>query len=214
VEKFTQHTGVAAPLMRINIDTDAIIPSKEMKRVSKEGLGEGLFANWRYSDVAARTENPDFVLNQTPYRQATILLSGLNFGCGSSREHAVWALKDWGIRAIIAPSFGSIFYGNCVRNGILPIRLDEETLASWAAQIEVGARKRQISIDLVEQTVTGPHDDRKDFEIAPADREMLLEGLDAIAVTLKHKADIEAFRERDRQQRGWAYLDAPTQENI
>ena len=192
--------------MRINIDTDAIIPSREMKRVSKEGLGEGLFANWRYSDVAARTENPGFVLNQPPYREATILLSGSNFGCGSSREHAVWALKDWGIRAIIAPSFGSIFYGNCVRNGILPIRLDEETVGNWAEQVVSGANGGRISIDLVAKTVAGPNGEEKLFDIAPADREMLLEGLDSIAVTLKHAADIDAFRQTDQKRRTWAYL--------
>jgi len=206
MEKFTQHAGIAAPLLQINIDTDAIIPSKEMKRVSKEGLGEGLFANWRYSDVAKRVENPDFVLNQSRYRDATILLAGLNFGCGSSREHAVWALKDWGIRAIIAPSFGSIFYGNCVRNGILPIELDEDVVTSWAAEALSAANGGRISIDLVAKTATSPNGETRAFDIAPADREMLLEGLDSIAVTLKHDDDIKAFRVRDQQRRGWAYL--------
>ncbi len=206
MDKFTQHTGIAAPLLQINIDTDAIIPSKEMKRVSKEGLGEGLFANWRYSDVAARTENPDFILNQPPYRKATILLTGLNFGCGSSREHAVWALKDWGIRAIIAPSFGSIFYGNCVRNGILPIRLEEAIVVRWAEGVVSGANGGRISIDLVAQTVAGPSGEVMAFDTAPADREMLLEGLDAIAVTLKHEMDIDAFRKKDQQHRPWVYL--------
>ena len=124
MEKFTTLTAIAAPLLRINIDTDAIIPSREMKRVSKDGLAEGLFAGWRYQTPGSREENPDFILNQAPYRQARILLSGINFGCGSSREHAVWALHEWGIRAVIAPSFGSIFQGNCVRNGIVPVVLD------------------------------------------------------------------------------------------
>ena len=113
MDKFSTLTAIAAPLLRINVDTDAIIPSREMKRVSKDGLSEGLFAGWRYRTPGSREENPDFILNQEPYRRARILLSGINFGCGSSREHAVWALHEWGIRAIIAPSFGSIFQGNC-----------------------------------------------------------------------------------------------------
>ena len=114
MEKFQVHQGVAAPLLRINIDTDAIIPSREMKRVSKHGLGDGLFAAWRYTLPGGREPNPDFILNQSPFDQASILLAGTNFGCGSSREHAVWALVEYGIRAIIAPSFGSIFYNNCM----------------------------------------------------------------------------------------------------
>lgn len=136
MEKFTRLTAIAAPLLRINIDTDAIIPSREMKRVSKLGLSEGLFAGWRYQSPGSRAENPDFILNREPYRKAQILLSGLNFGCGSSREHAVWALHEWGIRAIIAPSFGSIFQGNCVRNGIVPVILDNAVIETLAPKIE------------------------------------------------------------------------------
>jgi 3-isopropylmalate/(R)-2-methylmalate dehydratase small subunit len=128
--KFKKHTGIAAPMLRANIDTDAIIPSRELKRVSKEGLGEGLFAGWRYFNRGESDEsaNPDFILNQPEYGGASILLAGSNMGCGSSREFAVWALTDYGIRAIIAPSFGAIFHTNCIRNGLLPIVLDEATV--------------------------------------------------------------------------------------
>src|SRR5450631_3947374 len=135
MERFTTLTAIAAPLLRINIDTDAIIPSREMKKVSKVGLADGLFAGWRYRTPGSREENPDFVLNREPYRRARILLSGMNFGCGSSREHAVWALHEWGIRSIIAPSFGAIFHGNCVRNGILPVVLDNALVEQLAKQI-------------------------------------------------------------------------------
>jgi len=130
MKPFKNISGIAAPLMRINIDTDTIIPSREMKTVSKKGLAGGLFADWRYISTESREENPDFILNQFPYNQAKILLSGSNFGCGSSREHAVWAINEWGIKVIIAPSFGSIFYNNCIKNGVLPINLDEEKIAS------------------------------------------------------------------------------------
>jgi 3-isopropylmalate/(R)-2-methylmalate dehydratase small subunit len=206
MEKFTTLTAIAAPLLRINIDTDAIIPSREMKRVSKQGLSEGLFAGWRYREPGSRDENPDFILNREPYRRAQILLSGLNFGCGSSREHAVWALAEWGIRCIIAPSFGAIFYGNCVRNGILPVVLADEIVESLAAQVEVDPAARQVTVDLTACTVTDPDGSSHPFEIADGDREMLLEGLDAIALTLKNDGDILAFRERDRAVRPWIHL--------
>jgi len=206
VEKFTELTAVAAPLLRINIDTDAIIPSREMKRVSKQGLGDGLFAGWRYTRPGSREENTDFVLNQAPYREAQILLSGLNFGCGSSREHAVWALHEWGIRCIIAPSFGAIFYGNCVLNGILPVTLENSIVEDLARQVEANPPENQITIDLEECVVTAPDSSRYDFDIAPADREMLMEGLDAIAATMKRDDEILAFQARDRLKRPWIYI--------
>ncbi len=206
MEKFTELTAVAAPLLRINIDTDAIIPSREMKRVSKQGLGDGLFAGWRYTAPGSREENTDFVLNQAPYREAQILLSGLNFGCGSSREHAVWALHEWGIRCIIAPSFGAIFYGNCVLNGILPVTLENSIVEGLARQVEANPTENQITIDLGECVVTAPDTSRYDFDIAPADREMLMEGLDAIAATMKRDDEILAFQARDRLKRPWIYL--------
>ncbi|WP_405228781.1 3-isopropylmalate dehydratase small subunit [Lentisalinibacter sediminis] len=205
MEPFVQHSGIAAPLLRINIDTDAIIPSREMKRVTKEGLGEGLFANWRYRDVSAREEDPEFVLNREPFRKATILLAGENFGCGSSREHAVWALKDFGFRAIIAPGFGSIFYGNCVRNGILPVRLPEPDIEAIALHVDAEP-SQQVSIDLPAQTVTDAAGADYAFDIGAGDKEMLLEGLNPIARTMKLDAEILAFRERDRIDRPWIYL--------
>jgi len=206
MDKFTALTAIAAPLLRINVDTDAIIPSREMKRVSKEGLGEGLFAGWRYLEPGSRNENPEFILNQEPYRRAQILLSGANFGCGSSREHAVWALADWGIRAIIAPSFGAIFYGNCVRNGILPVVLPDERVQTLAAVVEEDPENHCITIDLDRCVVTGPDRLTDAFDIAPSDREMLMEGLDAIAVTMKYDDEILAFQARDRIRRPWIYL--------
>ncbi|WP_405239936.1 3-isopropylmalate dehydratase small subunit [Lentisalinibacter orientalis] len=205
MEPFVSHSGIAAPLLRINIDTDAIIPSREMKRVSREGLGEGLFANWRYRDVAAREEDPEFVLNREPFRHATILLAGENFGCGSSREHAVWALKDFGFRAVIAPGFGSIFYGNCVRNGILPVRLAEPDIEAIALHVDAEP-SQQVTIDLPSQTVTDAAGADYPFDIGAGDKEMLLQGLDPIAKTMKLDAEILAFRERDRADRPWIYL--------
>ena len=206
MQKFTTLSSVAAPLMRVNIDTDAIIPSREMKGVTKEGLSVGMFANWRYTDVDARIENPEFVLNRPPFRDAEILLSGENFGCGSSREHAVWALKEWGIRCVIAPSFGTIFYGNCVRNGILPVVLPEEVIKAFADTAERGQADDKLTIDLPKQQVTGFEDDVHDFEIAAADKEMLVEGLDPIGLTLKRDDEILAFQKQDQTERPWVYL--------
>ncbi len=206
MKKFSTLTAIAAPLLRINIDTDAIIPSREMKRVSKKGLGEGLFAGWRYTEPGSRDENPEFILNREPYRRAQILLSGDNFGCGSSREHAVWALAEWGIRAIIAPSFGAIFFGNCVRNGILPVILTDERIQALGTLAEQAPEENLISVDLEKRVVIGPDKLEDTFTIAPGDREMLMEGLDAIAVTMKHDADILAFQKSDQLKRPWIYL--------
>jgi len=205
MEKFVQHTGIAAPLLRINVDTDAIIPSREMKAVSKTGLGVGLFAGWRYADEKARTPNPDFVLNKPEYKGASIILSGVNFGCGSSREHAVWALKEFGIEAVIAPSFGAIFYSNCVRNGILPVVLPDAAVKDLAAQVETDPQARRIAIDLEARTVTAPDGTVHHFTIEPGHRDMLLEGLDEIGLTLKRQSDIDAFAARDRAARPWVY---------
>lgn len=206
MQKFTTLSSVAAPIMRVNIDTDAIIPSREMKGVTKEGLSVGMFANWRYTDVDARVENPDFILNQSPFRNAEVLLSGENFGCGSSREHAVWALKEWGIRCVIAPSFGTIFYGNCVRNGILPVILPEDVVKAFATAMEGSEGKAELQIDLPGQTVTGPDGQTHAFEIAPADKEMLVEGLDPIGLTLRRDDEILAYQERDKSERPWVYI--------
>lgn len=205
MEPFTDHKGIAAPLMRINIDTDAIIPSREMKKVSKEGLGEGLFANWRYTDPKERTPNPDFVLNQPGFEQTSILISGVNFGCGSSREHAVWALKDFGIRAVVAPSFGSIFFGNCTRNGILPVILEEAEVVA-IAEIYARTPGSLMTISLPGQIVTTADGVEYEFQISAAEKEMLIEGLDPISATLKMEATILAFQEADRRKRPWVYI--------
>lgn len=205
MDKFTKLSAIAAPLLRINVDTDAIIPSREMKRVSKVGLADGLFAGWRYLTPGSRDENPDFVLNQPPYRKAQILLGGMNFGCGSSREHAVWALHEWGFRAIIAPSFGAIFQGNCVRNGIVPVALPDPVVENLARQVEAAPEKNLLTVDLMACEVTAPNGDRHPFTMAEADREMLLEGLDAIAMTLKRGGAIDAFEAADRSRRPWIY---------
>ncbi len=206
MEKFTTLTAVAAPLMRVNIDTDVIIPSKEMKGVTKTGLSVGMFANWRYSDPVARVENPDFVLNKEPTRHAKILLAGANFGCGSSREHAVWAMAEYGFRAVIAPSFGAIYYGNCVVNGILPVVLPDTAVEALAKWTEADPAKNLITIDLPQQTVSGPPATLHRFEIGTADKEMLIEGLDPIGLTLKREPQIAAFEAKDRERRPWVYL--------
>ncbi|MDM7957478.1 3-isopropylmalate dehydratase small subunit [Blastomonas sp.] len=196
-EPFTRLTSIAAPLLRDNVDTDAIIPSREMTSTGKTGLADGLFAGWRYID-ATRTPNPDFVLNQPQYRDAALLLGGRNFGCGSSREHAVWALVEYGIRCIVAPSFAPIFQSNCVRNGIVPVVLPTEAIAPLAGVV--------CHVDLVAQTVSSA-DATLSFDIEGEARAMLLEGLDAIDLTLKHRDAIQAFHARDRSQRPWVYLE-------
>jgi 3-isopropylmalate/(R)-2-methylmalate dehydratase small subunit len=204
MEEFDQELGVAAPLLRGNIDTDAIIPSREMKRVSKHGLGEGLFAGWRYLQQGGRDPDPQFVLNRAGFQGASILLSGPNFGCGSSREHAVWALKEYGIRSIIAPDFGTIFANNCVRNGLLPLVLDESAIAEMASWVERDPAGNRILIDLPAQRVSAA-DQHWLFEIDPAAKRMLVEGLDAIALTQTRTALIEAFHQERQALRPWLF---------
>ena len=186
---FNTRTSVAAPLLRDNIDTDTIIPSREMISTGRTGLADGLFAPWRY--LAGRVPDPDFVLNRMP--EAQIIASGTNFGCGSSREHAVWALSEYGIRAVIAENFAPIFRGNCIRNGVLPVVLAKEAIAALAGH--------QVTIDLPAQTVAG-----YPFDIDAEAKAMLLEGLDAIDLTLKHAGAISSFHVRDRALRPWVYL--------
>ena len=203
MNKFVELTAIAAPILRINIDTDAIIPSREMKRVSKQGLGEGLFAGWRYKEPGGRDENADFILNQSPYRDAQILLSGANFGCGSSREHAVWALAEWGIRAIIAPSFGAIFYGNCVRNGILPITLPDRLVRDLMPLAKDGLA---LTIDLENQKVITSKNEAFGFDIPPERKLALINGWDETAQILNQKADdIDDFEAWQRQDQPWLY---------
>ena len=205
-EPFTTLTAVAAPLLRPNIDTDAIIPSREMKGVSKTGLAPGLFAGWRYTEVSGREPNPAFVLNDPAYAHARILLAGPNVGCGSSREHAVWALAEYGFRAVIAPSFNPIFQGNCVRNGVAPVALPETAIEALAASLAPDPQARRVTVDLPRQTVTGPDGSAHPFAIGDDAKMMLLNGLDAIDVTLQRQAEIDAFRAADRLDRPWAYL--------
>jgi 3-isopropylmalate/(R)-2-methylmalate dehydratase small subunit len=209
MEKFVHLKAVAAPLLRVNIDTDVIIPSREMKGVSKTGLSVGMFANWRYTDVVNRVANPEFVLNQPAYAKAQILLSGSNFGCGSSREHAVWAMKEWGFRAVIAPSFGAIYYGNCIRNGILPVVLTDDAVRVIAAWVEQAPQANLVEIDLPSQKVLAA-DGSHVFSIGESDKLMLLEGLDPIGVTLKRDDAIQAFEAKDRSARPWVYINGPT----
>ncbi len=204
MEPFRFLRAVAAPILRANVDTDAIIPSREMKSVSKTGLADGLFAGWRYTAIGGREPNPEFVLNQAAYAGTKILLGGENFGCGSSREHAVWALHEYGIRVVIAPSFSPIFRGNCVRNGIVPVTLATEQVATLAEFVSVDPSAHQLEVDLEACEVRAGASIKK-FELESEAREMLLEGLDGIDLTLKHRADIDAFVARDRLERPWIY---------
>jgi 3-isopropylmalate/(R)-2-methylmalate dehydratase small subunit len=212
MRKFEVITAVAAPLLRANVDTDAIIPSREMKSVSKTGLADGLFAGWRYTTIGGREPNPHFVLNQPAYRPAQILMAGENFGCGSSREHAVWALYEYGIRAVIAPSFAPIFYGNCVGNGIVPARLAEAAIARLAAAVAQDPSSNRLTVDLHARTVSLPGLGSFAFEIDAQSRQLLLQGLDPIDLTLSKRTLIEAFVSRDRIARPWIYVDAPSED--
>ena len=195
-------TGIAAPLnpgaLADNVDTDAIIPSREMRTTGRTGLAEGLFAPWRYLNADTREENPDFVLNQTPFRSAPIMVAGSNFGCGSSREHAVWALAEWGIRAVIAESFAPIFQGNCIRNFILPVALPRNACEALAGQ--------EITIDLAAQTVSAGEQSHS-FSIDPEAKQMLAEGLDAIDLTLTQSGAIQDWIGADTASRPWVYLE-------
>jgi 3-isopropylmalate/(R)-2-methylmalate dehydratase small subunit len=202
---FTRHIGKVARLDRDNIDTDAIIPSRETQSVVRTGYGAKLFANWRYS--AGREENPQFVLNQEPYRRAVILLAGRNFGCGSSREAAAWALVQFGIRCVIAQSFGGIFRNNCIRNGLLPVALTESEVLDIQRMIAEEAGSAELTVDLVDQSVRYRGGGVAHFEIDPGERAMLLEGLDEIELTLKRREAIAAFAAAHRKSHPWVYPD-------
>lgn len=192
MEKFTRISAIAAPIVRENIDTDIIIPSREMKRVSKKGLSDGLFAGWRYCDMDARTPDPEFVLNDPAYLGTQILIVGENFGCGSSREHAVWALVEYGIRAIVAPSFSAIFQSNCIQNGLLPIVLEKTGIRQLAGRA-VGGSKGIFTVDLLEQEIMLPGGEKLPFDINQQDRQTLVDGLDPIDRTLQLADQINAF---------------------
>ncbi len=196
-------TAVAAPLFRADINTDAIIPMRWLVTATRSGLGRGLFSEWRYQPDG--NEAPAFVLNQPPYRNAGILIAGPNFGCGSSREHAPWALLDFGIRCIIAPGFASIFFDNCLKNGILPVVLPlaaVEKLAAWAAAAGAGAL---LTVDLAANRISDASGPVATFELEVSRRAALLEGRDAIDDTLMHAAAITAFQQRDREHRRWVW---------
>ena len=200
METFTTLTGVAAPLPMINVDTDMIIPKQFLKTIKRTGLGKSLFFEMRYLDDGS--ENPDFVLNKPAWREAKILVAGENFGCGSSREHAPWALLDFGIRCIIAPSFADIFYENCFKNGILPIVLPQEDVDRLMEDAERGANAT-VTIDLENQTITGPDGGEIHFDIDPFKKHCLLNGLDEIGLTLQKADRIADFETRYRSRFPW-----------
>lgn len=206
MEAFSRLTAIALPLMFDNIDTDIIIPSREMKTVGKTGLADGLFAGWRYVAVGSREKNPDFLMNRVPYTDAKILIAGQNVGCGSSREHAVWALHEYGFRVVIAPSFNPIFRNNCIRNGIVPVQLAPgETRALGDAALCEGAGA--ITVDLDTMTVGMSGVGLFAFALEDDSRLMLRNGWDAIDLTLQHRDRIAAWREADRARRPWIYLE-------
>ncbi|NMM76917.1 3-isopropylmalate dehydratase small subunit [Rhodococcus sp. SRB_17] len=204
MERFVKLRGIALPMMLVNIDTDQITPGKELVRAKLDGkYARALFSNQRY--LADGSPDPDFILNREPWNQATFLLADRNFGCGSSRESAPKALRDWGFRAIIAPSFGGIFYNSSFRNGLLPVELPIEQVKEIARQMRAADGREQITVDLESQTVTAPDGRRYSFNTPSVLRTMLLEGQDEIAITLARRVEIDAFRTKDRALRPWAY---------
>jgi len=202
MQKFTQLTGIAAPLPMINIDTDMIIPKLHLKTIKRTGLGKALFEDQRYTPDGK--EKPDFILNQPAYRQSQMLVAGRNFGCGSSREHAPWALLDFGIRCIIAPSFADIFYNNCFKNGILPIKLPEEIVDRLMDDARKGANAR-LTVDLEAQEIVRPDGERIKFDVDPFRKHCLLNGLDDIGLTLQHDAKIGTYEDKQRAAQPWLF---------
>ncbi len=202
MEPFTTHRGIAVPFNRPDIDTDAIIPKVYLKSIARTGFGKNLFNDWRYFEGDPSKPDPDFVLNQPRYRGAAILVAKENFGCGSSREHAAWALTDYGIRCVVAPSFADIFYNNSQKNGLLPAILPSSAVDQLIAEIEA-TPGCELTVDLPAQNVKSLGGLSFDFEIAPESKRRLLEGLDDIGVTLNHEAEITAFEENRRKTRPW-----------
>jgi 3-isopropylmalate/(R)-2-methylmalate dehydratase small subunit len=200
MQKFTELTGIAAPLPLINVDTDKIIPGPYLKTIERTGLGKALFEELRYLSNGA--ENPDFVLNKPAYRQATILIAGENFGCGSSREHAPWALLDFGIRCIIAPSFADIFYNNCFKNGMLPIQLSQTVIDELMGEASKGANAR-FSVNLETQIIMTPDGREISFEVEEFRKHCLLNGLSDVGLTLKKEKAIADFETRHRHDQSW-----------
>lgn len=211
MKAFTKITAIVAPLDRSNVDTDAIIPKQFLKSIKRSGFGPNAFDEWRYldhgepgMDNSKRPLNPDFSLNQPRYQGAQILLTRKNFGCGSSREHAPWALDDYGFRAVIAPSFADIFFNNCYKNGLLPIVLTEEQVDQLFKEVEAN-EGYQLSIDLAEQTLTTPSGETFTFDITEHRKHCLLNGLDEIGLTLQHADEIRDFEEKRRQSQPWLF---------
>jgi len=214
MQAFTRHTGIAAPLDRPNVDTDAIIPKQFLKSIKRSGFGPNAFDDWRYLDAggpeidnAGRRLNADFILNQSPYDQATILLARENFGCGSSREHAVWALDDFGFRAVIAPSFADIFYNNSFKNGLLPIILDADIVDDLFKRTAANPGL-QLSIDLEAQTVSCEGEIIASFEIDEFRKHCMLHGLDDIGLTLQYADEIKAYEDKRKQSAPWLFQKA------
>ena len=201
MEPFRKHTGVAAPLDRLNVDTDQIIPKQFLKRIERTGFGEFLFHDWRL--LPDGRPNPDFVLNDTRYQRASILIAGANFGCGSSREHAPWALMDFGIRCVISTSFGDIFYNNCFKNGVLPIRLSPEELEKLFDNADRGANST-LTVDLEKQEIHGPDGGTVKFEIDAHRKHCLLNGLDDIGLTKQKQSKIASYEDKAKAARPWA----------
>ena len=201
MQQFTTLNGVAAPLKIVNVDTDKIIPKQYLKTIKRTGLGKGLFSEMRYDE--AGNENPDFVLNKPAYRAASILVAGDNFGCGSSREHAPWALLDFGIRCVISTSFADIFYNNCFKNGILPITVTPEQLELLFEDAERGANAT-VSVDLEAQEIRGPDGGVIHFDVDPFRKHCLLNGLDDVGLTMTKRPQIDAFEKATAATRPWA----------
>ncbi len=211
MQEFTVLNGLVAPIDRANVDTDAIIPKQFLKSIERTGFGENLFDEWRYldhgepgMDTSKRPLNPEFVLNKNRFKGAEILLARRNFGCGSSREHAPWALYEYGFRALVAPSFADIFNNNCFKNGILPVSLDEATVALLFEQVEATPDFR-LNVDLQSQTVTTPQGQVFAFEVDAFRKHCLLNGLDEIGLTLEHADEIRAYEEHRRQEAPWLF---------
>jgi 3-isopropylmalate/(R)-2-methylmalate dehydratase small subunit len=204
IRRFTLLRAVAAPWLKPNVDTDVIIRVERCARVPKEDLGRYAFEVMRFAADGA--ENPNFPLNREPWRRAGILVAGENFGCGSSREMAVWALAGMGIRCVIAPSFGEIFFNNCFENGLLPVRLPQATVERLAALLLDDPERAELTVDLARQRIVTPAGEEIGFEVDPLRRKSLLEGLDAIGVTLSRAAEIDAWQRADRERRPWIYV--------
>jgi 3-isopropylmalate/(R)-2-methylmalate dehydratase small subunit len=211
MEKFVREEGLVAPLDRANIDTDAIIPKQFLKSIKRTGFGPNLFDEWRYldrgepgADNSKRPVNPDFILNKPEYRGATVLLARENFGCGSSREHAPWALLQYGFQAVIAPSFADIFYNNSLKNGLLLIKLDSATVDRLFREANA-TKGYRLAVDLEQQTVTTPGGESLHFDIDPFRKHCILNGLDDIGLTLDHANEIKAFEAKHRQAQPWLF---------